>query len=179
MSDPVNHVDDAASLKSLRTLLHKYRSILEHAPVAMLFLHQDTTVYYANQNARKLFGISEKHIHGLHLLSHFKHSGLQHAVERALQKGAADFREIFTDDNQNQQLYFVALRTLYNHKGSVEGIIMTLSHTSVSQKEGRNTLLAHIQAERYFEAAGVMIVALDQHANIIRINQKVAQQPHQ
>ncbi len=158
--------------ESLQKKFALYRNIFDQAPAAILFCDADAVIRYANRASARLFGISHKHLVGMHLLLHIKHSSFKNAIRRALENKKAQFSEIFTDASHQEHFYTAKFNTLYTPDGSVEGVIALITQIPLQSPLQKQSLLATIQAERYFEAAGVMILALDQKANIVRINQK-------
>ncbi len=159
--------------KSLEKILHVYRTIFTYAPAAMLYYDNQAIVHYMNKAASKLFHVNPEKVTGTNLFSFIKHTPLQQAVKKSLSQGYATFEEYFSSDtNQQDTIYCGKFQAIYDESQNILGVIALIFEWDTDRNYKDNELIAQIQAKRYFETAGVMMVSLDQHANIVRINTK-------
>ena len=161
---------------SIQKVLHDYRMIFEHAPAAILFFDTAAVVRYCNKEALKLFNLNKNKILGLNLLEYIKHTPLKLAIVKSLKEGEATFEEIYNTPEKKKNLnYFIKFQAVYDESQNMTGVVAIIFSTRIDDKKFYDSKLVQIQAERYFQAAGVMILALDKNANIVRINNKGCQ----
>jgi len=157
----------------LRAKLRAYRKLFTHAPAAIFFYDTDATVKYVNQEACKLFQIHCEQFIGNNILSIIRHTPLRHAVQQSLSSGYATFEEHFTSFHENHEYtYCGKFQAIYDADNTMEGVIALIFEVDIENTARQENLIAQIQANRYFEAAGVMLLSLDHQANIVRINTK-------
>ena len=157
----------------LRAKLQAYRKLFTHAPAAMFFYNTDATVKYVNQEACKLFKINHTQFIGSNILSIIRHTPLRHAVQQSLSSGYATFEEHFTSPKEDREYtYCGKFQAIYDTDNTMEGVIALIFEVDIENISRQENLIAQVQANRYFEAAGVMILSLDHNANVVRINTK-------
>jgi len=158
---------------SIEKLMKSYREIFENAPAAMLYYDKNAKVRYCNKAARKLFNTSQNECIGMDLLYKIKHTPLRNAIRKSLEQGFATFEEYFpADDHQHELLYCAKFQALYDRQKHIKGAICVVMEVDITTHYKKDAIVGQIQAKRYFEAAGVMMLALDKEANVVRINTK-------
>jgi len=158
---------------SMEKLIKSYRDLFENAPAAMLYYDHNAKVRYCNKAAIKLFNSSQNECLGMDLLDKIKHTPLRNAIRKSLEQGFATFEEYFPSDNHKHEfLYCAKFQALYDHNNRIKGAIAVIFEVDITTHYKKDAIVGQVQAKRYFEAAGVMMLALDKEANVVRINTK-------
>ncbi len=155
----------------------QYRTIVEDAPIGILYFDKNGVIYDCNNVFVNIIGSSKENLIGLNMFKSLNNKKLLDTIRESINKGESIFKDWYTSITGNKTTFVrIQFKSIANDIGEiVAGIGIVEDITDTKKVEG-NLQKSEEKYRELYENNPTMYFTLDQEGNVLSVNQFGAQQ---